>query len=219
MAYVVKLSGFVAVTLAMFGVALTAARWQRHREIDEGVLELSRGDHAAAVRTLLRAVTVEPENARAHYYLGLAYGRVGARAGAISQLRDAVRLAPGDPKFHATLGLAYRESGDQASAMRELKEAARLDPATLEYRIGMAGALLDAGDATAAVDGLREAARLAPRAPEVHLLLATALGRAGERDAMEREYAAVGPLLDGGPLAELAWQERHHMKLQALVNE
>ena len=54
-----------------------------------------------------------PGNARAQYYLGLAYARIGIRQGAISHLREAVRLQPNAAMFHAALGRAYREAGDR----------------------------------------------------------------------------------------------------------
>lgn len=207
----VKLSALVAVALAMVGGALAAARWQLHRGVEDGIRALDDGDYPVAVRSLLRAVMAEPGNAEAHYFLGLAYGRLGSRAGAITQLRDAVRLAEHDSRFHAGLGLAYRETGDEASAVRELEAAVRLRPGDWQYRIGLAGALLDIGQPGPAVARLREAAQIAPRAAEIHLLLATALAREGDHDGVKREYAAVGSLPGGGPLAELAWQELHQL--------
>lgn len=83
--------------LAVVGViALAAAegRW-RVRALDERAMALvAAGEYVAAARVLLEAVAVAPGDARAHYYLGLAYAGIGLCAAALSQFQEAVRLAP-----------------------------------------------------------------------------------------------------------------------------
>ncbi len=170
----------------------------------EGTRLVRDGEAAAAVRALLRAVAARPDDPEIHYYLGVAYARLGARQGALSQLQDAVRLAPGDPLAHDALGEAMREGGDVRAALREFETAARLEPREPRYRVHLAGALLDTRADGQAVARLREAAHLSPRSAAIRLLLGVALGRAGKRDAMTDELRAAGRLAAGGPLAEVA---------------
>jgi len=85
-------------------------------------------------------VAAAPGNARAHYYLGLAYARIGIRQGAISHLREAVRLEPDGARFHAELGRAYRQAGEPERALEEFEAAVSLTPR--EGRRGTRGAAM-----------------------------------------------------------------------------
>lgn len=193
-----------AVMVALVG---GLARWETRAALEKAHDLLGRGDYQAAVRTLLPVVARRPDDARAHYYLGLAYAALGASTGAISQFRASVRLAPGDAAFHEGLGRAYREAGDAGAARREFEEAARLAPDEPEHLIALAGLLLDQGRTEAAIDPLRRAARLRPRAPEIRLLLAGALRRAGDGRGARGEYAEAARIAGPGALRELARQE------------
>src|SRR5439155_858163 len=92
----VVMLGSVAVTA---GGAIALARelpaWRGRLSVTRAARLIDDGDYTAAIRTLLGAVAVTPRDARAHYYLGLAYARLGVPRGALNQLGDAVRLAPG----------------------------------------------------------------------------------------------------------------------------
>ncbi|OLC16144.1 MAG: hypothetical protein AUH29_05945 [Candidatus Rokubacteria bacterium 13_1_40CM_69_27] len=205
-ASLVTLGALTAAAAIVVAFVLGVARWQSPASVDDGVRSISDGHYSSAVRTLLAAVAQAPADARAHYYLGLAYAHLGVQTGAISQFQDAVRLVPREPKFHAGLGRAYREVGDRPAARGELEEAVRLDPDEPRYQIGLAGILLDDGQGAAAIVRLRRAARLRPRAAEVHLLLATVLDRAGDRSATVQEYDETRRLAGEGPLGEIAHQ-------------
>jgi Flp pilus assembly protein TadD len=101
--------------LASAAVGVGVPWWQARRERAHGVELIAAGRYRAAARTLVRAVAARPGDAHAHYYLGLAYSRIGMREGALQQLADAARLAGDDP-----IG---------ALARRELAAARRPDPA------------------------------------------------------------------------------------------
>lgn len=70
--------------------------FRRVASLREGVRLVRGGDHPLAVRTLLGVVMAD--DARAHYYLGVAYARIGARTGAMTlEYHEAGRLAAGGP--------------------------------------------------------------------------------------------------------------------------
>src|SRR5881628_1588676 len=199
--------GSLAVTAAgAFALVLDVPTWRGRQSVTHAARLIDAGDYASAIRTLLGAVAAAPRDARAHYYLGLAYARLGVPTGAMNQLRDAVRLAPGDARVHDALGQTLRVVGARRAARREFEEAARLDPGEARYHVDLAGLLLDAGQPAAAAERLRQAARLKPRSVEIRLLLATALRRAGDMNGMAREYTEVRRLAPSGPLGELARQ-------------
>jgi len=195
----------VATVALVYGIG----RWQASQRLERGLRLLSEGDYAAAARALLRAVAVRPRDARAHYYLALAYSRIGLQQGALRQLQEAIRLAPNEAEFYEGLGQVYREADDRASALGQFEEAVRRDPRGLRYRIALAGTLLDQGRVREALQALREASRLKPDSAEVHLLLAEALRRAGDRPGMQGEYRHALRLASSTPLGELARQALH----------
>jgi len=203
---VVMLGSLAVATGGAIALARELPAWCGRQSVTEAARLIDAGDYASAIRTLLGAVAAAPRDARAHYYLGLAYARLGVPTGAMNQLRDAVRLAPGDARVHDALGQTLRVVGARRAARREFEEAARLDPGEARYHVDLAGLLLDAGQPAAAAERLRQAARLKPRSVEIRLLLATALRRAGDMNGMAREYTEVRRLAPSGPLGELARQ-------------
>jgi tetratricopeptide (TPR) repeat protein len=147
----------VGIMVGLAAIGYGMSQWWVRRSVENGVRLLSRGDYAAAVRALLPAVSSRPGDARAHYYLGLAYSGIGLREGALAQLNQAIRLAPNEARFHEGLGEAYRESGEPARALDEFKAAMRLAPREPRYEVAVAGALLDQGRLAEAVGELRQA--------------------------------------------------------------
>ena len=79
-------------------VALLAvrARWRGQEPVEQGMRLVSEGDYVPAARALARAVALAPRDARAHYYLGLAYAGLGRSEASVNHLEEAVQLRPGD---------------------------------------------------------------------------------------------------------------------------
>src|SRR5439155_14091645 len=145
--------GSVAVAAGgVIALAREVPAWRDRQSVSDAARLIDEGDYASAIRTLLSAVATAPRDALAHYYLGLAYARLGVTTGAINQLSDAVRLAPADARVHDALGQTLRAVGDARAARREFEEAVRLDPGTARYQVDLAGLLLDAGQFPAAVE-------------------------------------------------------------------
>src|SRR5205823_2910319 len=120
---VVMLGSLAVATGGAIALASELPAWRGRQSVTEAARLIDAGDYASAIRTLLGAVAAAPRDARAHYYLGLAYARLGVPTGAMNQLRDAVRLAPGDPRVHNALGQTFRELGDSSAARREFEAA------------------------------------------------------------------------------------------------
>jgi tetratricopeptide (TPR) repeat protein len=93
-----------------------------------GVLAVTLGEPAAALRFLAYAVGRAPEAAEAHEHLGLAFEQLGRRAEAIRSLETACRLAPSDPTAHFNLALVYARAGRLAEARRFAERSLALDP-------------------------------------------------------------------------------------------
>jgi Flp pilus assembly protein TadD len=59
-----------------------------------GQVQIRRGEFDAAVASLQTALRNEPDNAVAHYQLGIAFDRLGDETRAESEWREALRLRP-----------------------------------------------------------------------------------------------------------------------------
>jgi len=70
----------LAVVLALFAVPLIASTWTQ-----EGQAALDRNDVRAAVNALQQAVAETPNDAQAHYLLGVAYGKLAEQSSIFRQ--------------------------------------------------------------------------------------------------------------------------------------
>src|ERR1700730_17914313 len=77
--------------------------WRGHGLVESGAALVSAGQYLTPVRQLVQAVAAEPRDARAHYYLGLAYAGLGQDAAALSHAQDAGRLAPRGARYQGRL--------------------------------------------------------------------------------------------------------------------
>jgi tetratricopeptide (TPR) repeat protein len=76
-----------------------------------GVIQVERGDFAAAAPHFERALEADPLNWQARQQLALAYLKTGRRDQAIDEFGKVLSQRPGDPFSTYHLGLAYLESG------------------------------------------------------------------------------------------------------------
>ena len=104
--------GWVFVILAaVAGMAILTvgvSQWHIHSLDEQGRALVAEGEYLPAVRVLLQAVSQAPGDARAHYYLGLAYAGIGLCGAAWIHLEEASRLAPTSGRAGAGLGPACR---------------------------------------------------------------------------------------------------------------
>ncbi len=207
----VRVAALVAAGLAASAYGMW--QWETRSSVQTGMRLLTHGDGPAAVRALLHAVADAPEDPHAHYYLGLAYARMGQDGAALNQLEDAVRLAPNDARFHDGLGRVRRAAGDPDLALAEFEAAAGAEAREPRYQVHAAGVLLDEGRVGSAIERLHRAVELAPESPEVHLVLAEALRRLGDRASMVREYQEAGRLAGDRAIGEVARQELRSAEL------
>jgi len=145
------MSGVLAAALA--GLASGPAWWRAHGLVESGATLVS------DVRQLVQAVSAAPHDARAHYYLGLAYAGLGQNAAALSHAEDAVRLAPRDARYEAGLATLFLDAGRTPEAIAHLRRAVDMKPTSPDIRLLLADALRRAGD----TDGMEREYRIAMR--------------------------------------------------------
>src|SRR5258705_12529867 len=84
-------------------LALGIGAWRSRGLVDAGAALVSDEEYLPAARALTRAVVAAPRDARAHYFLGLAYAGLGEDEAALRHARDAGRLPPGGPPHQTGL--------------------------------------------------------------------------------------------------------------------
>ena len=94
--------------------------------INLGALLLDENQLEQAISYLVQAVSIAPQNARAHEHLGKAYDRLAQPAKAQAELEKAVELAPQSARLHYVLGQVYRKQGLTEKAKAEFDRSAAL---------------------------------------------------------------------------------------------
>ncbi|MGH7299000.1 MAG: tetratricopeptide repeat protein [Candidatus Rokuibacteriota bacterium] len=141
------------------------SQWRTRGLVQSGATLVSEERYLPAIRHLVRAVATEPRDARAHYYLGLAYAGLGQDAAALGHAEDAVRLAPREPQYEAGLATLLIEAGRMPEAIAHLRRAADIRPRSAEIRLLLADTLHRAGDSDGMEREYRTVIRLARGRP------------------------------------------------------
>jgi cytochrome c-type biogenesis protein CcmH/NrfG len=98
-------------TLAgVIALALLLGLWHTRSLDEQGRALVAAEQYLPAIRVLSGVVAAVPGDARAHYYLGLAYAGVGLCGAAFIHLEEAARLAPVYRRLRASPGLACRNA-------------------------------------------------------------------------------------------------------------
>lgn len=111
-----------------------------HFELGEAILQGSRQTAAleTAEKEFRAALTENPGDANAEYWLGILYALRGDYRTAIEHYSRAVQLSPNDAYAHQALGAAWIKMGKPEEALEHLQAATRLDPLypTAHYQLG-----------------------------------------------------------------------------------
>ena len=120
-----RIVSFVLCSLAL-GTGSAAASW------DDGVAAFKQKDYRRAVQRLQLAVRSEPQDARAHYLLGLALAHEGRKREALQELERA--LDPSMQGLDPSLVVHVREDQRIVRRTRPAKLAERADDLGEEFR-------------------------------------------------------------------------------------
>lgn len=156
-----------ALAAAVLALAAGVSAWRAHGLVEAGASLVMDGQYLPAARELARAVVAAPRDARAHYFLGLAYAGLGQDAAALSHAREAVRLAPREPAYEAGVATVLLDAGRVPEAVPHLRRAAEMEPRSADIRLLLADTLRRTGD----VEGMERQYRIA-----MHLARGSALG-------------------------------------------
>jgi len=143
-------------------------------------LTARRNDDYRSELTLWRdTVAKRPNNALAHYNLGVALLHAGNSPDAKAQFEEAVRLAPDYADAFLNLGTVLQSEGKNDEAIVDYEKAVSFKPRSAEAYYHLGAALAQIGDTSDAIAQYGEALRLKPDYLEVHANLGAALVNAG----------------------------------------
>jgi TolB-like protein/Tfp pilus assembly protein PilF len=128
-----------------------------------GLMHTLQGDFRGAESALLRAIAMDPNDAKAYHWYGdlLIYG-FGDPGAAIPMLQKARQLDPLSPVVVLTLGEAYAAAGDIAEAIRLYRKTLEIDPHFGSVYNFLGIAYLSLGDAAGAAEWLEEGEKRSP---------------------------------------------------------
>src|SRR5918996_2236663 len=144
-----------------------------------------------------RALTLDPDYAAAHAYLGLTYvkdhaldltGRAteGDLQTGLEHIRESIRLEPDLAVGYQALSFALAETGDYEGAMRAAERAVEINPNDPDTLESLAKAQVRFGAYDEAVANAERALRLHPFAPQYYsYVYGQALYAAGRHEAAE----------------------------------
>jgi len=121
-----------------------------------------------------RAVSVNPDNARAQTNLGGIYALTGRDSDALKPLSKAIALGPDEPEPHYNLGLVLRSLGRRDEALAAFDAEIRIRPDHVQARRWRGVTLLELGRTQEAIEALQRAIDLAPSMDALRIRLAQA---------------------------------------------
>ncbi|MEO8615363.1 MAG: HEAT repeat domain-containing protein [Luteolibacter sp.] len=146
-----------------------------------GQFAMLRGDSAAAIRQMRKAIEWDPNSPPFHHDLAILLSTRGDAQGAVEAMREAARLDPQNADYTYNLALALNETGATAESTAALEKTVQLDPgyARAWYNLGLARS---AGNQTqSAIAALRHAESADPNDASIPYALATIHARLGEK--------------------------------------
>jgi cellulose synthase operon protein C len=130
-----------------------------------GQIQLAQSNPGGAVSSLQEALQNEPNNAVAHYQLGLAFGQQRDDDRAEAQWKEAVRLQPNMPEAERALGALQMRRGDNEGLLQTAQQLIDSQPQVADGFLMRAAVEINRQKLTEAESDLHKAMELAPAAP------------------------------------------------------
>lgn len=158
---------------------------------------LKSNDYQGAERQARKALELNPKNADAHHFLGLALFGARQHEEAIRHLSEAARLQPDAAEIQTELGVVLIAKQMPDEGVRHLRKALELDPNNAEAYFNLGAAALSQGQTQEAIKCWLRAAELKPKDYEVHYNLAMTLEQQGDADRAIEHYRKTVELKPG----------------------
>lgn len=151
------------------------------REYDRAVKLVKKGDDAAAVEALERALAIYPAYAEAHNDLGVQLLKSGKLREAEEQFRSAIKLDTHAFNPHLNLGLVLVDQADYTNAVEEFRRAVSVDSSQASGHLYLGIALTETGELQEADVELRKALLAEGRYTVAYYYLGRVYAKRGDR--------------------------------------
>jgi tetratricopeptide (TPR) repeat protein len=155
----------------------------------QGLMELSAGQPAAAVESFQRAVTLDPDNAANHLNLGIAMYQAGQMEAAVPTFRQAVALRPELAAARLLLAQVLASSGSLGDAESEYRQVLVQEPRNAKALRGLGFCRLRAADYPAAAAAYSQSVEIESSSADGWAGLGSARLGEGNLDAAETAFA------------------------------
>ena len=167
----------------------------------QSLREWGRDLHQQAMQSLMRAIELDPRNARYRHVLGTWHHAMGGYDIALELLKQVLELVPHNAAAHQNLGLVYHALGRYQAASICYRNSLELDAASAAAHSNLGKVLQLLGDYDDAEKHFDQALELQPDHPEALTGKAVLHELRGEQD---KAFTIVCELLDKYPgIAEL----------------
>jgi S1-C subfamily serine protease len=151
----------------------------REEEIWIGLL--SNGRYEELINYLKMRIKNSPNNAIAHFYLGLAFERLSRGNEAIEAYKGAIRIEPDDSDFYYNLGVSYIRLGNHNEAIKAFKQTVRMKPDDAEALLNLGYSYGELSRDKEAIKAYEQAIRIKPDFAEAHYNLGEAYLKAKKK--------------------------------------
>jgi tetratricopeptide (TPR) repeat protein len=151
-----------------------------YRMFDAAVQLSDKKQFDAAVPAWEKAVSLDPEDARAHNNLGIALAGGGKMTDAVVEYQKSLALNANSSQTENNLGSALAQEGNLAEARQHFENALRINPDNASAEVNLGNALAGEGGHTAeAIALLTKALEAQPSSPDGQNGLGVALAHEG----------------------------------------
>jgi tetratricopeptide (TPR) repeat protein len=157
-------------------------------QIDKAQIELQSGQAAAAVNILQGVLKNDPDNAVAHYQLGLAFDRLSNIRRAEAEWREAVRLRPDIVQAHRALAGVAIHRGDANILAQEADQIINYQPDSPDGYLLRAVAEIDRKQYAKADDFLKQSLAKAPNNAATYVQVGNLRIAQGQPAAAQKAY-------------------------------
>ena len=122
--WMMGLAGLAALATVLAGCVTDAELKDKARgHIRIGAAHIQAGQYTPALKELLEAEKLTPDDPTVHYYLGIAYERKGFVDDAVKEFQKAIALKPDYSEAHNFLGTIYLARGSYDEAIASFNKA------------------------------------------------------------------------------------------------
>jgi Flp pilus assembly protein TadD len=151
-----------------------------YRMFDAAVQLSDKKQYDAAVPAWEKAVSLDPDDARAHNNLGIALAGAGKMSDAVEEYRKSLALNAHNSQTENNLGSALAEEGNLEEARQHFETALGINPDNASAEVNLGNALsAEGGHTQEAIELLTKGLETAPNSPEGQNGLGVALAHEG----------------------------------------